>query len=74
MADNPAAHGPVAEDSPHVVAATHVRRGATPGVWEDSATPGYAGQWDLVPRGGPARLDDGEQAEDFHDGNGWKQI
>lgn len=75
MAENPAAHGPLPKDSPHVMAFTHVRRGATPGVWEDSTAPGYAGRWELVPQGGPADISTGEADGDYPDGpGGWKQI
>ena len=72
---NPASTGPLEKESEHVMAFTHVRRGATPGVWQDSAEEGYAGVWELVPRGGKASRDTGEQVHDFHDGaQPWKQI
>ena len=75
MAGNPAAYGTLAEDSPHVVAATNVRRGSTPAVWKDGQADGYAGQWNAVVPGGPAGRDDGAADGTFEDGPGrWVQI
>lgn len=74
MAENPAAYGPLPEDSPHVMAATHVRRGMTPAVWEDAQGDGYAGVWEAVDFGGAADRE-GNSATGFEDGPGrWKQI
>lgn len=56
------------------MAATHVRRGMTPGVWEDAKNDGYAGVWEAVTPGGPADRS-GETADGFDDGPGrWQQI
>ena len=75
MAGNPAAGGPLPQDSEHVMAATNVRRGATPAVWKDGQADGYAGRWDAVQPGGPADRDDGEINGEFDDGPGrWIQI
>ncbi len=63
-----------AHDSEHVLAATNVRRGATPAVWKDGQSPGYAGQWDSVDPGGPGDFRTGEIIGDFHAHPPWIQI
>jgi hypothetical protein len=35
-------------DSPHVMAATNVRRGMTPGTWDSTDAPDIAGIWESV--------------------------
>lgn len=74
MAENPAVNGPLPKDSPHVMAFTHVRRGMTPAVWEDSQDDGYAGVWEAVDPGGPADRS-GNPAGGFDDGpDRWVQM
>jgi hypothetical protein len=71
--ENPAADGPIT-DSPHVVAATNVRRGMTPAVWEDAQGDDYAGVWTAIDPGGPADRS-GNAAEGFDSGPGrWMQM
>lgn len=75
MAANPAVNSMPVQDSPHVLAATHVRRGMTPAVWADDPAPGYAGVWDIVNPGGPADRDSGLVTGSFDSGPGrWKQM
>lgn len=71
---NPAVDGPLPVDSPHVMAATNVRRGATPPTWQDSQDGDFAGQWEAVPPGGPAGRD-GKPDGAFEDGpDRWTQM
>jgi hypothetical protein len=62
------------EDSEHVMAATNVRRGATPAVWKDGQPDGYAGKWDSVVPGGPADMTDGDVDAEYHNHHPWTQI
>ena len=74
-ATNKAVNGALPVDSEHVMAATNVRRGATPAVWKDGQPPGYAGQWDSVDPGGPADFSTGEIDGEFENGPArWEQI
>ena len=74
MAEDIAANGPV-EDSPHVVAATNVRRGMTPAVWDATDAPDIAGKWLPVDScSGPADLNLNATGA-FEDGPGrWQQT
>lgn len=62
-------------DSPHVLAATNVRRGMTPATWDSTGAPGIAGKWETVTDGsGPADRE-GNATGDFPDGpGGWQQT
>lgn len=75
MAGNPAAYGPLPEDSPHVVAATHVRRGMTPATWDATDAPDIAGTWLSVDAcSGPADRE-GNVTGDFESGpDRWQQT
>lgn len=74
MAENPAAFGPLPEDSPHVMAATHVRRGMTPAIWQDAQEDGFAGVWEPTDPGGPTDRE-GQSTTGFESGPGrWKQM
>ena len=74
MSGNPAAAGPV-PDSPHVIAATNVRRGATPAVWNAVGSPGGTAPWTGVDdESGPADRT-GNVTGDFETGPGrWQQT
>jgi len=62
-------------DSPHVVAATNVRRGMTPATWDATGAPGIAGVWAPVDvHSGPAGLQ-GDATGSFEDGpSRWQQT
>lgn len=76
MADNPAADESVhLPDSPHVLAATNVRRGMTPASWDATDAPHIAGVWMAVDTdSGPADRE-GNATGRFEAGPGkWKQT
>lgn len=62
-------------DSPHVMAATNVRRGMTPATWDATDAPSIAGKWASVDvDSGPAGRD-GDVTGDFESGPGrWEQT
>ena len=74
MAENIAVNGPV-PDSPHVLAATNVRRGMTPASWDATDAPGIAGVWLAVDMcSGPADRE-GNATGRFENGPGrWQQT
>jgi hypothetical protein len=76
VADNPAANQDLdVPDSPHVMSATHVRRGMTPAVWDATDAPDIAGVWKAVnEESGPADRE-GNVTGRFEDGPGkWEQT
>ncbi len=67
MSFNQAVNGTI-PDSPHILAATNVRRGMTPAVWDATNAPHIAGVWMAVTDGsGPANCD-GQMAGEFENG------
>ena len=74
MASNKAINT-VLPDSPHVIAATNVRRGMTPAAWDSTDAPDIAGVWLTVDTGsGPADRS-GNVTGDFDSGPGlWQQT
>jgi hypothetical protein len=62
-------------DSPHVVAATNVRRGMTPAVWDATDAPDIAGKWMNVDEASGLADCSGNVTGDFEDGPGnWQQT